>query len=117
MDYIHIDKLSFRGKHGVYAAERKVEQEFAVSIMLGVDTAKAAQSDALGDTINYSKIKVIVEQVIHGESCYLIEKLAGQIAEKILENKRIHSAQVTIKKVAVWENGVPGVTILRTRAA
>jgi len=27
MDYIHIDKLVFRGKHGYFAKERRVEQE------------------------------------------------------------------------------------------
>ncbi len=115
MDYIHIENLSFNGKHGVYDQERRVEQEFAVSIRLAVDTTKAATSDALEDTINYSEVKAIAERKIKGESCYLIEKLAASIAEDILVDVRIHSAEVTIKKVAVWTNGIPGVTVLRSQ--
>ena len=115
MDYIHIDNLSFNGKHGVYAQERKLEQEFALSIKLGVDIGKAAESDAIEDTVNYSDVKAIAEQIITGKSSYLIEKLAVEIAEAILQDKRVHSAEVTIKKVAVWKNGIPGVTVFRER--
>lgn len=46
-------------------------------------------------------------------SYYLIETLAEKIAQKILEDKRILSAEITIKKKAVWDNGVPGLTIVR----
>src|SRR3989344_37499 len=113
MDYIHIDKLFFSGKHGVYAKERRVEQEFEISIRLSFDTAKAGKSDTLADTVDYQKVKNIVEGSIKGSSRYLIEKLADEIALSILEDKRIGFAEVTIKKTAVWDNGIPGVTIVR----
>jgi dihydroneopterin aldolase len=115
MDTIHIDQLRFKGKHGVYAQERRVEQEFEVSIKIMVDTASAGKSDAIGDTVNYEAIKNTVEEVIQGSSRYLIEVLAEDIATRTLADSQIHSVEVTIRKTAVWDNGVPGVTILRTR--
>ncbi len=115
MDYIHIDNLSFPGKHGVYANERRVEQEFVVSLRLGVDTKKAGESDDLSDTIDYQKVKDIVAEIIEGSSRYLIEKLAEEIAARILLDARVRLVKVTIKKTAVWDNGVPGVTILRSQ--
>jgi 7,8-dihydroneopterin aldolase/epimerase/oxygenase len=113
MDYIHITNLSFRGKHGMTGAERKVEQEFSVEVKLGFDTAKAGVSDKLADTINYSDVRDKIQQVIEGSSHYLVESLAEEIAHKILEDRRIILAEITIKKMTVWDNGVPGITIVR----
>jgi dihydroneopterin aldolase len=115
MDYIHIDKLVFRGKHGCFAKERRVEQEFALSVKLGVDTAKAGHSDNLADTINYSEVKKTIQEVIEGGSRFLIETLAEEIAQKILQDQRIQTVELTIQKPEVWQNGVPGVTIFRSR--
>ncbi len=114
MDYIHIDSLFFKGKHGAYAAERKVEQEFSIEVRLGVDLSRAGKSNKLADTVDYAEVKDKIQQVIEGSSRYLIETLAEDIAQKILEDKRITSAEITIKKAEVWDNGVPGITILRT---
>lgn len=113
MDYIHIDNLSFAGKHGYYEHERKVEQEFLVSVRLGFDTTKAGDTDNLEDTLDYQWVKDIVRRTLEGGSRYLIEKLANEIATLIQEDSRILSVEVTIKKTAVWDNGVPGVTIRR----
>lgn len=115
MDYIHIDKLVFRGKHGYFAQERRVEQEFALSIKLGVDTVKAGKSDKLADTINYSEVRDTIQSVIEGGSKFLIETLAEEIAQKILQDVRIQTVELTIQKPGVWHNGVPGVTIVRSR--
>ena len=113
MDYIHITNLLFRGKHGFYEAELINGQEFLIEIKLGVDTTKAGVSDKLTDTVDYSEIKNKIREVIEGERRYLIEALAEDVARKILEDKRIKSAEVTVKKTKVWDNGIPGVTILR----
>jgi 7,8-dihydroneopterin aldolase/epimerase/oxygenase len=113
MDYIHIDKLFFSGKHGVYAKERRLEQEFEISLRLTFDTSVSAKSDKLKDTVDYQRVKNIVEKAITGGSRYLVEKLGEEIALQILEDKRIGRVEVTIKKTAVWDNGVPGVTIIR----
>ncbi|HEY5383072.1 MAG TPA: hypothetical protein VIJ88_00755, partial [Candidatus Paceibacterota bacterium] len=59
--------------------------------------------------------KNIIETILKGSSRYLIETLAEDIAAKILEDKRIVSAEITIKKTAVWDNGIPGVTVVRAQ--
>jgi len=115
MDYIHIDNLFFRGKHGAYIKERRVEQEFAISVKLGVAIDVASKSDKLVHTVDYSDIKNKIQKVIEGSSRYLLEKLAEDIATQILKDKRIHSVEITIKKPEVWKNGIPGVTITRSK--
>ncbi len=115
MDIIHIDNLIFSGKHGVYEKERNLEQEFEVSVVLSFDVSRAALSDKISDTIDYSEAKKAVRGVIEGSSCYLIEKLARDIADKLLGDTRIESVKVTVRKIHVWDNGIPGVTITRGR--
>ena len=116
MDTIRIDNLVFLGKHGVSEKERNLEQEFEVSVTLGVDVKKSALSDKIEDTVDYQNIKDIVREVIEGSACYLIEKLASDIAGKILkEDGRIKNTTISIRKIHIWDNGVPSVTITRDR--
>src|SRR3989344_1654775 len=114
MDYLHIDNLFFRAKHGVSAKERRVEQEFAVSVRLGVDASKAGKTDKLEDAVDYQEVKNIIASVIEGSSRYLVEKLAEEIAVQVLKDKRVKTIEITVRKPEVWDNGVPGVTIFRT---
>ena len=113
MDHIRTTNLFFRGKHGVGSAERNVEQEFLIEAVMTFDAAKAGTSDRLADTLDYSAVRDKIRDVIEGPSRYLIEALAEDIAKRILEDKRIKSVEITIRKTAVWKNGVPSVTITR----
>jgi dihydroneopterin aldolase len=115
MDYVTIDSLRIIGKHGHFEHERRVEQEFVVSLKVGFDTKPAGVSDELGDTIDFDVMKTIVEEIFARQSRYLVEALAHEIAERILADTPAHEATVSIQKTAVWPNGVPGVLITRSK--
>lgn len=112
-DSIFIEGLKVAGKHGVMAHERKVEQEFQIDVRMEVDTKKAAASDELADALDYAPIKEKIVEIIQTNSFYLIEKLADTLCAAILQDKRITKVELTIRKTAVWDNGIPGVTIMR----
>ena len=115
MDSVFLNGLSINGKHGVMPRERKIEQEFIIDIAAKVDTSAAAASDALADTVDYVRFRDIAEDVIKNESHYLIERVADRIATRILEDARIQEITIKIRKPAVLPNGIPGITITRTR--
>ena len=115
MDYITIDNLHINGAHGHYEHERNSEQEFLLSLRVGIDAQKPANSDALADTIDYDLLRSIVENVFAGESRYLVETLAEQIAEKILHDTSAREVTVSIQKTEVWPNGIPGIIITRSK--
>ena len=114
MEYIFIEGLKVQGRHGVMDIERKVEQEFQIDVRMDVDTTKAAASDDLADALDYVPVKEKIVEIIQGQSFYLIERLADTIASEILKDKRITKVELTIRKTAVWDNGVPGVVITRS---
>lgn len=115
MDSVFIHDLSVRGKHGVYDRERETEQEFLFDISADFDTRKAAETDAVEDTMNYSTFRSIVRDVVQNNSFFLVERLADTIAQRILEDVRIMRVTVTVRKPDAYPDATPGVTIVRDR--
>ena len=115
MDYITIDGLRVNGAHGHYEHERNAEQEFLVSLRIGIDAKKAAETDALADTIDYDLLRTIIETIFNGKSRYLLEALAEEIIQKILLETIAQEVTITIQKTGVWSNGIPGVSITRSK--
>ena len=115
MDYLHIDSLTVAATHGHYAHEWSREQSFDVALKVGFESGASGATDALTDTIDYDDLKRIVLDTLSGERRYLVEALAEKIASRILEDERAKEVTVTIRKLEAWDDGVPGVTITRSR--
>ena len=115
MDYITIDDLRIQAKHGHYEQERKIEQEFLISLKVGIEMKAAGDSDVLSDTIDYDILRGIVTDIFAGQSHYLVEALAEEIAHAILEKTIAREVTISIKKTAVWPSGIPGIVLTRTK--
>jgi len=110
MTKIFLKNYRLSGIHGVYSHERRVEQEFVIDIVAEVDTTVAEQSDNVQDTVSYLDFKKTIDEVFANHSYYLIEKLAHDIAKKVLDDKRIETIEITIRKPEVLPNGDVGIT-------
>ena len=55
IDEITLTGVRAFGRHGVYAEERERGQDFVVDATLFVQTARAAASDDVTDTIHYGE--------------------------------------------------------------
>ena len=85
----HHDRLTLRGmrfmaRHGVHPEEKVAPQRFEVDVSLHADLARPAETDALGDTVDYSALHELVAAIVNGPSFDLIEALAGAIARAVL---------------------------------
>lgn len=116
MDSVFVEGLRLFGKHGVHPREREENQEFVVDIRVSFATRKAALSDDLADTIDYTRLAAIVQDVVEQNSFYLIERLADAICFRILEDKNVSEVSVTVRKPAALRNGVAGCTIVRNQS-
>jgi dihydroneopterin aldolase len=99
LDRIELRGLRATGIHGALPEEQVRAQPFEVDIDLAVDLRPAAQSDDLGDTIDYGAVAEAVERVITRERFQLIERLAERIAEEVRRDERVESATVTVRKL------------------
>jgi len=118
-DSIRINGIKGFGYHGVFVEETKNGQEFLVDVELILDLDKASVSDDLADTVDYGAICDLVLTAITGQPYKLIEKLAGVIADEILETQsQVESALVTVHKPNAPVNAITSdinVMVIRTR--
>lgn len=112
-DKICISKIIARGKHGVTEAEREQSLPLEVSVELDVDLSRAANTDHIDDTINYSTLQRSIVSVVETKSRNLLERLAQDIIDVILEDKRVRQASVCIAKPERLGGATPSVTLVR----
>jgi dihydroneopterin aldolase len=118
LDRVTVHGLRGRGHHGVFEREREKGQTFLVDVTLGLDTRRAAASDALDDTVNYGEVAERIVALIEGEPVSLIETLAARMAEACLEYPLVEEVEITLHKpdapITVPFEDVT-VTVVRTR--
>lgn len=98
MDRIALNGIEVFGHHGVLPHEREHGQRFVVDVALDLDLSAAAASDRLDDTVDYGALAGDVEAIVAGEPCDLIETVAGRIADRCLEDRRVAAVEVTVTK-------------------
>ncbi len=118
-DRIEILDLRVVGVHGVLPEERERAQPFALDIVAWVDMARAQQSDALSDTVDYGSLAELANEVVSQRSYQLLEALAGRLAEALLAtDSRLEAIEVTVRKLRPplpLEVASTGVRVLRSR--
>lgn len=97
-DTLVISGIECFGHHGVFEHERRDGQIFVVDLALGVDTAPAAASDDLRDTVDYGSLVEKVKAAVETEPVDLIETLAQRIADVALLDGRVEWARITVHK-------------------
>ena len=80
--FIQLDSLRFYAYHGEGEQERRVGNEYVVSLRLAVDLRRAMQTDDVADTVNYAVVFEAVRQEMAIPS-RLLEHVAGRIATRI----------------------------------
>lgn len=98
IDTITVTGIRGTGYHGVFEHEKREGQEFVVDVTLHTDTRMAASSDDLRDTIDYGALAQAVVAEIAAGPYDLIEKLAGVIAERVLEEFSPIAVDVLVHK-------------------
>jgi dihydroneopterin aldolase len=107
-DKIILHNMAFRGRHGVHPAERELGQRFEIDVELGLDLSRAMASDALTDTVDYSRLHAIVREEVEEQQYQLIETLAGTLVRRLLAELPITSVLVRVRKPQVPLNGMLG---------
>ena len=121
-DRLSLIGMRFEGRHGVLPEEKVTSQPFEVDVVLHADLSRAAESDALADTIDYSALFDRVRAIVEGPSVDLIEALAGRIAREVLDATASGSVSAVEVRVRKPEAPIDGAfetveaAILRSRA-
>lgn len=119
MDKIVMKNLAFYGYHGVLPEENTLGQKFFIDIELYADLKKAGITDSVENTVHYGIAYEIVKDIVENKRFKLIEALAENIADSLMnEFKMIDEAVVLVKKPEAPVKGIFdffGVEIRRKR--
>jgi len=97
-DRITLRGMRFSGRHGVGAAERAEPQPFEVDVIVRLDLTRAAATDDLAVTVDYSALYELTRAIVEERSFHLIEALAGAIADRVLDDHPVDDVEVRVRK-------------------
>lgn len=97
--YILLENVKFYAFHGVLPQERKVGNDYQVSLRIGYDISRAMVSDDVNGTLNYAEVYQLLSQEMSVPSA-LLERVAGRIGDRLFRKfPAIQSIDLTIIKV------------------
>lgn len=121
IDSVHVDSvliegLSLDASIGVFEWEKQIKQGLVFDVALYGDFSKAAKSDAIQDTVDYSAVCSAIQEILQQQHYNLLEYLAERIARTILDGFTITAVGLTIYKPgAVTNTKQVGVRIYREK--
>lgn len=103
-DRITISSLSVETRIGVTEKERSRPQDVLIDVEIATDLTKATSSDSLGDTIDYDGLVTEIAALVRDNECHLLERLAGEIAERVSAKQGVSGVTVRVGKQHVPVN-------------
>lgn len=116
MSKITIVDLEVQYCVGVTDEERAKPQRLLVTVDMTFDFSSAAVSDRIERTINYQVVADDVLKFGEGRSWKLVEKVADNIAERVLTEYKPQAVMVEVKKFTVPQARFVSVSTGRARA-
>lgn len=116
-DVILIEDLEVHYRVGVPDSERAEPQRLLLCLELDHEFTEAAATDDVQRTIDYYAVTRRLLGFGDGRSWRLIETLAVDIAERVLEEFHAAAVRVTVKKFILRETRHVAVRIERKRGA
>ena len=97
MDKIYLIGLECFGRHGCSNEEQILGQRFLVDLELEIDLSKV--NDEISNTIDYVDVAELTKSIVNGPKRKLIETVAVEIADLILEKfSKVKSVKVILHK-------------------
>jgi dihydroneopterin aldolase len=102
IDCIKLANMGFYAFHGTSKAEKEVGQRFYLDVELFLDLRPAGATDNIRHTINYEKVYEIISEVTKRKKYNLLEALAEDIVEEILNHyQNLERVRVKVRKPQV----------------
>lgn len=94
-NYIFLHGINLKTKIGVSAAERSTPQILIIDIDIELEKTTKFETDNINDTIDYSKIEVLIKEIGSLHQFKLLESLGEEIINNI--NKQFNVKKILLK--------------------
>jgi len=119
-DKIVIERLEFHTRCGITPEEQQRPQPVAIDLELDCETASAATSGHLSDTVDYAQVSERIVELGSKEVCALLETLGEKILTLLFTDFPVSRVRLWLRKLAppiAQKAGSVGVKLDRPRAA
>lgn len=84
---------------GALPHEQGIRQPYELDVDIAAGDLGAVRTDELDETIDYGGVLDRIARVVREESFQLFERMGQRIAEAILEDERIDSVTIEVRKL------------------
>jgi 7,8-dihydroneopterin aldolase/epimerase/oxygenase len=99
---LSINSAQFYAYHGVKNEEQNLGGKYEIDLELYYDATHAIINDDVNLALNYEEAFFCIEEVIAGENYHLIETLAREILNMLMEKfQELHKATIRVRKMNV----------------
>ena len=118
LDLIFIDGFVGHTVIGIHDAELHRPQPLVIDVCAGLARARACDTDRIGDTLDYSELRLRLQRLLVEHRVKLLEALAEQIAQIVLHEFHAQWVRVRVAKPNKFDDvQALGVLIERRRSA
>ncbi len=100
---IKIKNLRLKTIIGIYDFEQNFDREIIINAQIHTDFDKAKFSNDIKDTIDYDVIIKQIKALVASKKFQLIEGLAQEILQLIMQNEKVSKCTLELDKVGVVE--------------
>ncbi len=116
MDKIKLSELKVKTIIGIWEWEKRNPQIISIDLEMSTDIKAAAMTDSIDDALDYKAISKRIKQYSEENHFQLIETLAENLAQIILEEFKVEWVKLSVSKpYAIRGSKNVGVTIERIK--
>lgn len=97
-DVIFLSGLTVDCIVGIWEWERRVKQKIVLDLEMAADVRKAAASDSIADTLDYTRVAKRMLQFVGESEFQLVETLADRVAQLIVTEFDVPWVRVRLNK-------------------
>ena len=114
MDRVFIENLNIETIIGIFDWEREIRQTVSLDLEMEFDIRKAAESDAIEDTLDYKSVSKRLIHFVEDSDFQLVEALAESCANIVLKEFQVNWLRLKLGKPgAIRGSSAVGVIIER----
>jgi dihydroneopterin aldolase len=98
MDLVFIEGFRCETVIGIYSSEMHIAQPLRIDLVAGRPRSPACRTDRIADTIDYGRVREALLQLMQTHKVKLLEALAEQIAQMLLNDFGAHWVRVAVAK-------------------
>jgi 7,8-dihydroneopterin aldolase/epimerase/oxygenase len=113
-DRVFIEDLRIEAVIGIFDWEREIKQVVSLDLEMAFDVRRAAESDAIADTLDYKAVSKRLIHFVESSEFQLVETLAERCAAIVLQEFPVNWLRLKLSKPgAVRGSSAVGVIIER----